>query len=128
MATKPLSPLQAKLLKLLRLVLDSGAADGEVLNALSKLRDNLREYGPNPHELVDALQNAGLALEEEAPLPPGPARPDYGLSKIPFGKSKGQLFMDTPPYELRRLREWCLKTDATKFRDIIHDIEKFLNL
>ena len=123
MAIKPLSSLQAKLM---RLCLDSGAADGEALNALSKLRENLRANGPDPHELVDALTSAGFALAEEAPLPPAPSKPDYGLSKIPFGPNKGQLFMDTRPYELRRLREWCQKTDAAKFASIIHDIEAFL--
>jgi hypothetical protein len=125
MSVKPLSPLQAKLM---RLALDSGAADGEALNALAKLRANRKEYGPDPHELVDALQSAGFALEEESPLPPATTKPDYGLCRIPFGKNKGQLFMDTSPYELRRLREWCLSTDANKFAGIIHDIEAFLSL
>jgi hypothetical protein len=125
MPIKPLSPLQAKLM---RLALDSGAADGESLNALSKLRDSLRANGPDPHDLVDALQLAGFALPEEAPLPPTPTKPDYGLCKIPFGKNKGQLFMDSSPYELRRLREWCIQTDATKFASIIHDVEAFLSI
>ena len=125
MPIKPLSPVQAKLL---RLALDGGAADGEALTALAKLRANLLEHGPDPHDLVDALQSAGFALAEEAPLPPTPIRPDYGLSKIPFGKSKGQLFMDTPPYELRRIREWCLRIDAVKFASVISDIEGFLSI
>jgi len=114
----------------MRLGLDSGAADGEVLNALSKLRESLKEHGPNPHELVDALQNAGLALEEEAPLPPAPMKPDYGLCKIPFGPNKGTLFMDASPYELRQIRKWCLATREKKarFADLIHDIEQFLSL
>ena len=59
----------------MRLCLDSGAADGEALNALSKLRENLRANGPDPHELVDALTSAGFALAEEAPLPPAPPLP-----------------------------------------------------
>jgi hypothetical protein len=125
MPIKPLSSLQGKLL---RLALDSGAADGESLNALSKLRDSLRANGPDPHELVDALTSAGFALQEEAPLPPASTKPDYGLCRIPFGKNKGQLFMDTAPYELRRLREWCMQTDVVKFAGIIHDIESFLSI
>lgn len=127
MPIKPLSPLQAKLM---RLALDSGAADGEALNALSKLRSSLKADGPDPHELVDALQNAGFALPEEAPLPPVPTKPDYGLCAIQFGKNKGALFMDTSPYELRRIREWCLGSEekAAKFANLIHDIEQFLNL
>ena len=125
MTIKPLSPLQAKLM---RLCLDSGAADGEALNALCRLRENLKEYGPDPHELVDALTSAGFALEEEAPLPPVAAKPNYGLCVIPFGRDKGTLFMDASPYDLRRLREWCLQTDAAKFAGLIHDIEAFLSI
>ena len=118
---KPLSPLQGKLM---RLALDSGATDGEALNALAKLRDNLREHGPDPHELVDALQNAGLALEDEAPLAQVPIKPDYGRCKIPFGPNKGTLFMDASPHELRQIRKWCLASPAkaAKFADLIHDI------
>jgi hypothetical protein len=127
MPIKPLSPLQAKLM---RLALDSGAADGEALNALSKLRNSLRAEGPDPHELVDALQNAGFAMSEEAPLPAVPTKSDFGLCRVPFGRLKGQLFMDTSPYELRRIREWCLGSPekTTKFSDLIHDIEMFLAL
>jgi len=111
MPIQPLSPRQAKLL---RLALDSAAPDGETLAALTKLRADLREHGPDPHDLVDALETAGFALPEEA-LPPVPSKPDYGLCRIPFGKNKGELFMNVAPYELRRLREWCLSTDAAKF-------------
>ena len=127
MLIKPLSSLQAKLM---RLALDSGAADGEALVALSKLRASLLSEGPDPHELVDALQHTGLATPEEAPLPPVATKPDYGLCKILFGKNKGALFMDTPPYELRRIREWCLGSPdkSAKFADHIRDIEAFLGI
>jgi hypothetical protein len=125
MPIKPLSSLQAKLL---RLALDSGAADGEALAAISKLRASLEREGPNPHELCDALQVAGFALPEEAPLPPVPTKPDYGLCRIPFGDHKGQLFMDSTPFELRSIWRWCHKDEGLehKFRDLIHDIEMFL--
>ena len=126
MSIQPLSPLQGKLL---RLVLDSGAADGEALNALSMLRISLQKDGPDPHDLVDALQSAGFAMSEESPLPPVSTKPDYGLCKIPFGPNKGMLFVDTAPYELRRIREWCLGSPEKKqrFANLIHDIESFLN-
>jgi hypothetical protein len=109
MAIKPLSPLQAKLM---RLALDSGAADGEALNALSKLRNSLKTEGPDPHELVDALQNAGFATPEESPLPPVQTKPDYGLCRMPFRKSKhhGEMFADIPPYELRSWCRWAMST------------------
>ena len=127
MPIQPLSTLQAKLM---RLALDSAAADGEALNALSKLRANLKENGPQPHELVDALEHAGLLLPEEAPLPPASAKPNYGLCTVPFGRNKGTLFMDASPYDLRCLREWCKGSPEkeAKFASLIHDIEAFLNL
>jgi len=50
----------------MRLILDSAASDGEALNALSKLRHSLVQSGPDPHELVDALENAGFAEKEES--------------------------------------------------------------
>jgi hypothetical protein len=123
---QPLSPLQAKLL---RLALDNGATDGESLAALTKLRVSLGKDGPQVHELCDALQSAGFALPEEAPLPPAPTKPNYGLCVIPFGKNKGTLFMDSSPYELRRIKEWCLDSPdkAQKFASLIHDIEAFLS-
>jgi hypothetical protein len=113
----------------MRLILDSAAGDGEALNALSKLRHSLVQSGPDPHELVDALENARFAQKEEAPLPPEPSKPDYGMTRIPFGKNKGALFMDTPPYELRNIRRWCQSTPelAVKFADLIHDIEAYLS-
>lgn len=126
MPIKPLSSLQAKLM---RLALDSGAAPGEALNALSRLRANLQENGPSVHELVDALETAGFALPEEVPLPPAPVTPNYGLCVVPFGRNKGTLFMDASPYELRRIREWCMGSPekAGKFASLIRDIEAFLS-
>jgi hypothetical protein len=126
MPIQPLSSLQAKLL---RLALDGGAADGEALAALSKLRHNLNQHGPDPHDLVDALESAGIALPEEAPLPPAAPKPNYGLCAIPFGRLKGTLFMDSSPYDLRRIKEWCLESSEKKqkFDQLIHDIDAFLN-
>jgi hypothetical protein len=122
----PLQPLSSKQAKLLRLALDDAAGDGEALTALAKLRADLHQNGPAPHDLVDALQNAGLASPEEVPLPPAPMGPNYGLCTIPFGPNKGTLFMDTKPYDLRRIREWCLRKDAAKWAGVIHDIEAYL--
>ncbi len=73
MPVKPLSSLQAKLM---RLILDAAARDGEALTALSKLRGSLAQDGPEPHALVDALEGAGLAEKEETPLPPQPTAPE----------------------------------------------------
>ena len=52
----PIKPLSSRQAKLMRLALDSGAADGEALNALCMLRNSLQAEGPDPHELVGALR------------------------------------------------------------------------
>ena len=69
-------------------------------------------------------------MPEEVPLPAVATKPDYGLCRIPFGPLRGQLFMDTAPYDLRRLREWCLSRPdgAAEFAGLVHDIEIFLSL
>ena len=127
-----MEPLIPRETKLLRLLLDPGAQIGEVSVSLTKLRESFEARGISWGDFVDTVINAGPASEDlpEVSLPPEPAKPDYGLCRIPFGKNKGQLFMDTSPYELRRIREWCLSTEekALKFADLIHDIEMFLSL
>ena len=56
------------------------------------------------------------------------SRPDYGLCRMPFGRTKGQLFMDLAPYDLRSARRWAMSKPelAQKFADFIHDVTRFL--
>ena len=127
-----MEPLIPRETKLLRLLLDPGAQIGEVSVSLTKLRESFEARGISWGDFVDTVINAGLPEKDlpEPVLPPEPSKPDYGLCRIPFGKNKGQLFMDTAPYELRRIREWCLSSEekTLKFADLIHDIEMFLSL
>ena len=125
-----MDPLIPRETKLLRLLLDPGAQSGEVTVGLAKLRESLEARGISWSDFVDMIINVDLAQNDASvgALPPEPSKPDYGLCKIPFGRNKGQLLMDTAPYELRRLREWILSKPETaaRFTDIVHDIEAYL--
>jgi hypothetical protein len=98
-----LTPIE---LKLLRLVLDKGAAPGEIENCALMLIRSLRKRGVSAQEIEEALAGTD---GEQAP-PPRMSRPDYGLCRMPFGKTKGQLFMDLPPYDLRSAKRWAMST------------------
>jgi hypothetical protein len=56
------------------------------------------------------------------------SKPDYGLCRMPFGPTRGQMFMDLSPYELRNARRWAMSKPelAQKFAEFIHDVEEFL--
>jgi hypothetical protein len=115
-----LSPVE---LKLLRLILDAGAQSGELENARCKLRESLAKRGLSSHDVVEALTNPGDA---QVMAPPKMSRPDYGLCRMPFGRTKGQLFMDVSPSDLRGAVDWAKRTDPQKFARFIHDGEAFL--
>lgn len=125
-----MDPLIPRETKLLRLLLDPGAQPGEVTVGLTKLRESLVARGILWGNFVDTVVKAGLAEKDvqDGELPPEASKPDYGLCKIPFGKNKGQLFMDTAPYELRNLRRWILSKPETavRFADVVRDIEAYL--
>ena len=119
-----LSPLE---LKLLRLILDTATQHGEAEAGRCKLLASLHRRGLSGYDLVQLLQ-AGSYSDPNV-LTPKMSRPDYGLSRMPFGRSKGQLFMDLAPYELRNARRWAMRTPELqqKFADFIHDVGEFLN-
>lgn len=118
-----LSPVEAKLL---RLLLDGAAAGPEAEVARRKLIDSLSGHGLSGHDIAEMLEHPQELLPEP---PPQMSKPDYGLCRMPFGKTKGQLFMDLPPYDLRNARRWAMSTPelARKFASFIHDVDEFLN-
>ena len=118
-----LSPVEQKLL---RLLLNTQAASGEADTSRRKLLESLARRGLSGHDIIESIQ-AGSQLSENG-LPPKMSRPDYGLCRMPFGRNKGQLFMDLAPYELRSARRWVMSTPQlqAKFADFIHDVTKFL--
>ncbi len=61
-----------------------------------------------------------------------PARPDTRSNKssadkvMPFGKTKGKKLGDLTDAELKNAIEWCKKTDAAKFADLIGSMAEVL--
>jgi hypothetical protein len=93
-----LSPVE---LKLLTLILDPGAAGGEVEVSRHKLVESLARRGLSGHDIVELIANSSGEGINQNNLAPQKSRPDYGLCQMPFGRNKGQLFIDLSPYELR---------------------------
>ena len=120
-----LSPVE---MKLLRLILDTGVQSGEADTSRSKLIASLAKRGLSGHDIVEMIQAASNQNLENG-LPPKMSKPDYGLCRMPFGRTKGQLFMDIAPYNLRSARRWAMSTPelAQKFAEFIHDAGEFLN-
>lgn len=113
-------------IKLLRLMLDSAAQPGEVSASSLKLAESLRRRGVSAQDIEEALAEAGNGNGNG--VPPKMWKPDYGLCVMPFGKTRGQRFMDLAPYDLRSARRWAMsKPDlAQKFAEFIHDVDEFL--
>ena len=120
-----LSPVE---MKLLRLILDTGVQSGEAETSRCKLIALLAKRGLSGHDIVEMIQAASNQNLENG-LPPKMSKPDYGLCRMPFGRTKGQLFMDIAPYDLRSARRWAMSTPelTQKFAEFIHDVGKFLN-
>ena len=120
-----LSPVE---LKLLRLILHQSASSGEAETSRRKLLESLSKRGLSGHDIVEMIQAASNQNLEDG-LPPKMSKPDYGLCRMPFGRTKGQLFMDIAPYDLRNARRWAMSTPdlAQKFAEFIHDAGEFLN-
>ena len=120
-----LSPVE---MKLLRLILDTGVQSGEAETSRCKLIASLAKRGLSGHDIVEMIQAASNQKLEDG-LPPKMSKPDYGLCRMPFGRTKGQLFMDIAPYDLRNARRWAMSTPdlAQKFAEFIHDAGEFLN-
>jgi hypothetical protein len=113
-------------IKLLRLMLDAGAQPGEVSASSLKLAESLRKRGVSAQDIEEALSESGSGDDNGAP--PKMWKPDYGLCVMPFGKTKGQRFMDLAPYELRNARRWAKSKPELeqKFSEFIHDVDEFL--
>ena len=113
-------------LNLLRRMLDSGATPSEASVSATKLAVFLRKRGVSSYDIEEALTESMNGNGSANPLKQ--AKPDYGLCRMPFGRTKGQLFMDLAPYDLRTARRWAMSTPelAIKFKDFIHDVDEFL--
>jgi hypothetical protein len=85
-----LSPVE---MKLLSLILDTGVQSGEAETSRCKLIARLAKRGLSGHGIVEMIHAASNQNLEDG-LPPKMSKPDYGLCRMPFGRTKGQLFMD----------------------------------
>ena len=105
--------------KILALVLDRNAAQGEVEVGALKLIESLCKRGVTLQQFTEPLGEA---------LPMKQSAPDYGLCTMPWGRNKGKFFMDVAPSELRSAASWARSKPevARKFATFIADVEKFL--
>ena len=113
-----LSPLETKLL---RLVLDRNAAEGEVATGSIKLVQSLRHRGIEADAIEQALSKEPIVVK--------PLKPDYGRTVMRWGKFKGQIFADIPPSYLKHQLNWVLSDPelSRKFAAFVHDVTAFLN-
>jgi hypothetical protein len=110
--------------KLLRLALCSSAQGAEVTTSAVKLIESWRNRGVESATIETALEGHGNGSEPAIRM----SRPDYGLTRMPFGQHKGEMFMDIPPNYLRFIRRWINDAPdrATRFKDLAEAIEQFL--
>jgi hypothetical protein len=115
-------------LKLLALIFDLSASQAEAEVSRRKLVESLARRGLSGHDIVELITSFNGEGATENILVPKKSKPDYGLCQMPFGRNKGQLFMDLSPYELRSARRWAMSSPelAAKFSEFIRDIGEFL--
>jgi len=108
--------------QLLRPALCSSAQGGEITTSALKLIKSWRDRGVESSSIETAFE--GSAAE----LPVQLSKPDHGLNMMPFGRHKGELFMDIPPYDLRSTLRWINEAPdrAQRFKDLAQSIEQFL--
>src|ERR1700745_3875640 len=87
-----------KELKIVALALDSGAPENEWSNAANLFFKLLRNRSATLEEFHNNSQIVTV------PIPP--TQPDYGLTFMPWGKYKSQMFRDIPPGYLMARRGW----------------------
>jgi len=108
--------------KLLRLALSPSAQGGEITTSAVKLISALRARGVESSEIENALEGDGT----RDAIVPVMSKPDWGLTRMPFGQHKGSLFMDIPPSYLR----WALRTwrpDTPGRQELLDAIKNFLD-
>jgi hypothetical protein len=111
--------LTEKELKLIRLALDPGASQGEWNNAAVMFFRCARARLANAEEFN---RNGATALV----VPAMPA--DWGLTIMPWGKHRGELFKDISPAYLKFALGWIREDPerAAKMKNLAEAIEAFL--
>lgn len=104
-----------KEIKLARLALDTAAAENEWHNAailfFKLLRNRVASYAEFENGSVPATQ------------------PDFGLTVMPWGLYRDQLFKDIPPGWLMAKRDWIRSKPDTlaRWRSLAEAIDAFLD-
>ena len=110
--------------KLLRLALCRSAQLGEITTSAVKFVQSLRDRNVESVLIETVLDGGSNDVEPAIRM----SHPDYGLVVMPWGKHKGEMFMDIPPNYLRWARHWILQDEerAQRFQDLAASIEQFL--
>ena len=116
--------------KLLSLALDPAVQPGEMVNAAVKLIEAWRRRDVQVDDFEPKAIRGPMA-ERKAVVPK--SRPDYGLCKWPWPRSKegpykGKLFKEIPPSYLKGQLDW-IRSDpdrANRFAELATQIEFFL--
>ena len=100
------------------------AQPGEVLTSGKKLIESWRARGIDSVAIETALDGSGNGAEPRIQM----SRPDYGLTRMPFGKHKGEIFMDIPPSTSASFGDGSTMRliVRTRFKDLADAIEQFL--
>jgi len=110
-----------KELKLARLALDPEASQNEWQVAATKFFALLRVRSADwSNEFERTVNGEALAIP--------PTQPDFGLTFMPWGQYKGQMFKDIPPGWLMAKRDWIRsKPDLiARWANIAEAIDRFL--
>jgi hypothetical protein len=109
-----------KELKIVALALDSGAPENEWNNAANLFFKLLR----NRSATLDEFHNNSQIVT--VPIPP--TQPDYGLTFMPWGQYKGEMFRDIPPGWLMAKRDWIRSAPdiMARWGKLAEAIDKFL--
>jgi hypothetical protein len=109
-------------LKLIRLMLNSAAAKGEIANASRMFAEALRARHVSAEDMEGS---AG----ERLPVDDGYYTADYGLCTMPWGKHKGKEFRSIPPSYFRYIVQWIEDPDGDRLprmAGILSDIKAWL--
>jgi hypothetical protein len=110
-----------KELKLARLALNAQSPDGEWTNAALKFFSLLRSRGT---DFATEFESAGNGQMAAIPA----TQPDFGLTFMPWGQYRGQMFKNIPPGWLMAKRDWIRSAPdiMAKWGNIAEAIDKFL--
>jgi hypothetical protein len=100
---------------ILALALDPAVQAGEMVSAATKLIESWRRRDVHVEDFE--MEQILVPARKERKF----WRPDYGLSKMPWGRHKGEMFKDIAPQYLRNQMLWIRGAPdrALKFAEII---------